>query len=90
MLAPGLAAHLGAPGHTAGDATGASAKGRESLGGAHVPGSLGHLELLGVLVRILGLGISGGLLILMHPLLVSQLTHVFLFNILNKIKNHIT
>ena len=79
-----LAAGAGSPGDGAGAVVGAPAQGGERLGGAHVPGRLGHLELLGVLVGILVVGGAGGLLVLLHPLFVHSLLHVL---VLQDLKN---
>ena len=81
-----LAAHLGSPSHAAGAATGAAAQRWERLGRAHVPRGLGHLELLGMLVGVLLLDVSGRLLVLVHPLAVGKVLQVVLFNVLKKRK----
>ena len=65
-----------------------TAQGWERFGAAHVPGCLGHLELLGILVGILVVQGTVRLLVLMHPLLVCGILDVLLLKDLkeNKVK----
>ena len=81
-LTPGL----GSPG----DRTGAivrtaTTEGRESFRAAHVPGGLGDLEFLGVLVGVLVVQLTVRFLILGHPFLLSFLLHILFLEDLNNI-----